>query len=150
MATRNEVYLEFGRIAELAQLFETELGTALLAHDAMERKLYIGPPKDATARVLEAIESKTLGANLKAIRSRLDVSDDLAAVFEQALEARNALMHGFFLKHGMAIHSEAGCDAMIQHINKLRPDLERAYQSASYLSQVLVDAVRLLKRVAEQ
>ena len=37
MATREEVYAKFGLTAEAAQLFETELGTILLAREGEER-----------------------------------------------------------------------------------------------------------------
>jgi len=43
MASREDVYVAFGRAAELAQLFETEVGTSLLAFDALETKSYRDP-----------------------------------------------------------------------------------------------------------
>jgi hypothetical protein len=147
VATREDVYLAFGRLAELAQLFETELGTALLGYDALERKAYIQPDPDAYRRLQDAISAKTLGATLKAIRSQFDVQGDLGELFDRALTARNALTHGFFLHHGMAIHSDAGRDAMMKHLDELRASLEPAYQAAGNLAQILLSAMRLLKKV---
>jgi hypothetical protein len=145
MASRDDVYLAYGQLAELAQLLEVELGTALLAHDALKRKWYISPGADAARRLLEAIERHTLGQTLSAIRSRLDIKDDLSAIFDQALQARNVLMHSFFPKHGLAIDTDSGRDAMIRHLNDLRPCLEQAYRSAGYLSQLLIQAFSVLK-----
>jgi hypothetical protein len=150
MATADEVYLAFGRIAELCQLFETDLGTALLAHEALEGKAYIKQDPEAARRAMDKLDKNTLGATLKAIRSRFDVNDDLADIFERALAARNTLMHGFFLSHGTAIHSDAGRDAMLQHIQELRPPLEHAYQAASYLTHIMMAALKLLKKVHAQ
>jgi hypothetical protein len=58
MATRDQVYLSFGQLAELCQLFETELGTALLAHDALTMKAYLQPNPDALQRLEEALARK--------------------------------------------------------------------------------------------
>lgn len=149
MVTREDVYLGFGRLAELAQLLETELGTAILAHDAIERKMYVQADVDAAKRLLEAIEKKTLGASLSAIRSRFNITDELSSLFDRALQTRNLLMHRFFLHHGLAIETDSGRHAMLRHMDKLRPHLEIAYQAAGYLAQILLDAVRLLKKVHE-
>jgi hypothetical protein len=50
MATREAVYVAFGRAAEVAQLLETEIGTALLALDALETERW-APHRSAPLNV---------------------------------------------------------------------------------------------------
>lgn len=147
MPTRDDIYLEFGRLAELCQLFETELGTALLAHDAIETKAYVRQNPDAVRRLIDEIGRKTLGRTLKMICSQFEVKSDLSHIYNRALNARNILMHGFFLYHGSAIESVTGRKKIIKHMKELRYPLEIAYQSASMFSQILMDALLLLKKV---
>ena len=52
VATREDVYCAFGRAYELAQLFETELGTALMAFDGLKNKRYADPDPIASRRAL--------------------------------------------------------------------------------------------------
>lgn len=150
MATRDQVYLSFGQLAELSQLFETELGTALLAHDALTMKAYLQPNPNALQRLEEALAKKTLGATLKALRSRLDVKDDLSEIFDLALAARNKLAHGFFLEHGLAIESDGGRDDIVKHLDELRRPLKVGYHTAGALSQTLLTALQLLKKTHAQ
>jgi hypothetical protein len=145
VATRDDVYREFGRASELAQLFETELGTALLALNGLKSKRYADPDPSASRQALEEIESRTLGATLKAMRRHIEVTGELEECFTAALEARNSLAHGFFLLHGMRIDSEAGCAVMLEHIRQLREPMERAYASANLLTHTLFSALKLLR-----
>jgi hypothetical protein len=123
--------------------------STLLAYDAIERKMYIQADVDTAKRLLEAIEKKTLGASLSAIQSRFNIKDDLSSLFDRALQTRNLVMHRFFLHHGLAIETDSGRDDMLQHMDELRPHLGIGYQAAGYLAQILLDAVRLLKKVHE-
>ena len=63
MATQEGVYPDAGRALEAANLLETELGTCLLALDALERGSHIKPDDDAYLRLREAIDSKTLASH---------------------------------------------------------------------------------------
>lgn len=96
MASREEVYVEFGRAAEVAQLLETEIGTALLALDALETKSFISPNADAYTRLRDAIDGKTLGAAIKQMGKFIELENDLGAVLSRALESRNLLTHRFY------------------------------------------------------
>jgi hypothetical protein len=146
MATREAVYQAAGKALELAQLLETEIGTSLLALDALETKSFLRPDADAYTRLRDAIDGQTLGRSLKQIKSRLNLDDNLEDVFADALESRNFLAHRFYAQHGTRIFEPAGCDHMIAHIDKLREKLMRAYNSAQGISELLTNAVHLLAK----
>ncbi len=55
------MWREFGRAAELGQLNETELGTALLAHEAIKAGAHKMPVWDAARDTLDNISRNTLG-----------------------------------------------------------------------------------------
>lgn len=134
MASRDDVYREFGLTAELAQLFETELGNYLLAHEGLKARAFLLDVWNDGPTVLERIDSMTLGQALRSVRSRLDLPDDLSTVFALALDARNKLSHGFYLRHGMDIFSSDGCDRMIEELITLREQLQPAYELAGLMA----------------
>lgn len=103
MATRDEVYAKFGLTAEAAQLFETELGTILLAREGEERGWHLQADPEKAAEFYEKLNRKTLGQLLRWLREYLDLDEKVAASFELALEARNRLNHGFFERHNFGI-----------------------------------------------
>ncbi len=148
MATREVVYREFGRAAEVAQLLETELGTALLALDALDKKTFLQPDPDAYIRLRHAIDKQTLGRSVEQIRKRLGLKDDhLDRLFEQALDTRNLLSHRFYPEHGLAIQTAGGRKKMVKHLDAIHTELVDAYLAAQYLSGLLVAAIKLLKKV---
>jgi hypothetical protein len=147
MATREVVYREFGKAAEIAQLLETELGTALLALDALETKSFLRPGADAYLRLRDAIDKQTLGHSIKQIRKRLSLTEDLGGLFQRALETRNLLTHRFYPQHGLAILDVEGRKKMVIHLVESQAELNRAYLAAQHFSELLVNAVKLLKKV---
>ena len=149
MATRDELYVEVGRALELAQLFETELGTALLALDALETKSYLNPQADAYLRLRNSIESQMLGRSLKQIKGKLELNEDLETLFQAALDSRNTLAHHFFPKHGLKIIEAEGRDKMIARAREIQSKLQRAYSVAQHISELLVKGLFLLKKTHE-
>ncbi|MFV0444314.1 MAG: hypothetical protein ACK5Q5_12160, partial [Planctomycetaceae bacterium] len=91
MATRDELYAEFGITAEAAQLFETELGTLLLGIRALEHGWLFRPAPIEARRILDKIEAHTLGRLLGVIRSRISFDEGTADCFNSALATRNRL-----------------------------------------------------------
>ena len=146
MATVEEVYHDAGRALEAANLLETELGTCLLALDALETGSFANPDADAYLRLREAIDSNTLGRSIRVIKDKLHITDNVDAVLQDALEARNFLAHRFFPHHGMKIHDPAGRDEMVAHIDRLRDAIWPAYTAAGIWSSLLVTAVKTLVR----
>ena len=130
MASRAEVYAKFGLTAEAAQLFETELGTILLAREGEERGWHLkANPKEA-AEFYEQLNRRTLGQILATLREYIDLDEQVTQSFEIALKARNRLNHGFFERHNFAIYSEAGRNAMIVELETMHSQLVEAYQIA--------------------
>ena len=142
MATREEVYAKFGLTAEAAQLFETELGTMLLAREGEERGWHLKANPEEAAEFYEKLNRKTLGQILTSLREYLDLDEQVAESFELALKARNRLNHGFFERHNFAIYAEAGRDAMIDELETMRSQLIEAYEIAQPAAIQLVARVQ--------
>lgn len=146
MATVEQVYHDAGRALEAASLLETELGTCLLALDALDTGSFTNPNADAYLRLRDAIDSRTLGRSIQAIKSKLHINESVDTVLQDALDARNFLAHKFFPHHGLKIHDPAGRDEMVAHIDRLRDAIWPAYTMAGTWSSLLVTAVQVLAR----
>ena len=143
--TRDDVYREYGKAAQLAQLIETELGTLLFAHEGIQQRAYVLESWEAGRGVLAAIDKHTLGKSLHDIKDRYNLLGDIEPVFDTALVARNYLAHDFFRKHGVEISSEPGCEAMVADLQRLQAELQVAYRLARDMAEYLVqEAERLV------
>ena len=142
MASRETVYQCFGRAAELSQLLEMEVGTSLLALDALESRRFLAIDPDAYLRLRTAIESQTLGQALRRMRERLKLIDDLELVLVDALRFRLRLAHRFFPEHGLSMLTEDGRLIMVSELMEICDTLQRAYSVASNVSFALVSSLR--------
>jgi hypothetical protein len=147
MASRETVHEHFGRAAQFAQLLEMEIGTALLAIDALETQSFLSPNADAYRRLKEAIDRQTLGRSLNQIKSQLQLTDDIESQFVSALERRNTLTHRFYVSHGLKFLDEAGRDTMVLELQSISSELNRAWLSAQRISETLVRGVHMLSRL---
>ncbi|WP_036041563.1 hypothetical protein [Bradyrhizobium yuanmingense] len=146
MASRERVYEEAGRLLELANLLETELGTALIALDALDTGSFLNPDADAYTRLVAAIEGRTLGASLHAIKKRLSITGDLEALFDDALKARNFMAHRLFPHYGLKLLDDGGRDNMVEHMESLHKTIWRAYTAAQHMAGLLVTSVQALAK----
>lgn len=144
VASRETVYEQFGRAAQTAQLLETDIGTALLALDALETKSYFNPSADAYLRLRSEIDGQTLGRSMRRIRERLALNEDIESQFAHALEIRNTLIHRFYVKHGLAFLEPEGRDTMLAQLKDISAALDRAHFSAQNIAGLLVNAVLVL------
>lgn len=149
MATREDVYTAVGSALEKAQLLEHELGTTLLAFDALETKSFLAPDPSAYLRLSKAIESKTLGGLLKQIKAQFSLHEDIESIYELALDQRNHLAHEFYPKHGVDILSPEGRDRMAAHAQRIHVDIDAAYQLSQHVSQLLVGQVLAFKKARQ-
>jgi hypothetical protein len=140
MVTREDVYAKFGLTAEAAQLFETELGTMLLAREGEERGWHFNADPQA-AKFYEELNRKTLGEILKSLKEYLDLDDEVAELFKEALGARNSLNHGFFERHDFAIYSDVGRAAMMVDLETMHVRLAAAYDVAQPAALQLVGRI---------
>lgn len=145
MATREDVYAKFGLTAEVAQLFETELGTLLLAREGEEREWHLKASPEKAAEFYEKLNRMTLGQILAKLRDCLDFDGRVARSFEIALNARNCLNHGFFERHNFAIFDDAGRTAMIDELEKMHSELVDAYEIAQPAASQLVARIQAVR-----
>jgi hypothetical protein len=125
LASREEVYCKFGIAAEAAQLFETDLGTLLLAVKGLDNGWHVHPNPKSARKVADQIDACTLGALLARLKERIVVDEQLEATFSSGLKARNRLMHEFFERHNFKIQSEDGRDLMIADLEGLHEESTR-------------------------
>lgn len=141
MATRDDVYAKFGITAEAAQLFETELGSLLLSAHGMKNGWHVAPDAARATVILETIDRSTLGRLLNDLKQHVQLSDDLVNRFDSALRARNRLNHGFFERHNFKIETDEGRAEMYADLEALHIELFNAWQIASAMTRLAVDAV---------
>jgi hypothetical protein len=142
MADRHELYAKYGIAAEAAQLFETELGTLLLALRGLENDWHVVPDGAAARKVLDSIDRSTLGRVLNDLKRHIAIEGDLEQRFSSALKARNRLMHGFFERHNFKIQNEGGRKEMIADLDGLHGELFNAWRAAGNLTTIISAVVR--------
>jgi cytochrome c556 len=145
MATRDELYAKFGITAEASQLFETELGTLLLAVSAIENGWHVTPDPVSARKTLDQIEAHTLGRLLGVLKGKVPFDEHLAERFDSALKARNRLNHGFYEKHNFKIQTDEGRDLMIADLEKLHEELFQVWRMASSLTAAMAELVAKLR-----
>ncbi|TDH39226.1 hypothetical protein E2A64_09210 [Pseudohoeflea suaedae] len=141
MVERHELYAKFGITAEAAQLFETELGTLVLALEGLKNDWHTSPDPNTARKVLDRIDRSTLGRTLVDLRQYITFEANLEKCFSSALKSRNLLMHGFFERHSFKIQTDAGRREMIADLKNLHEELFVAWQAASKLTAILMAAI---------
>lgn len=145
MATREALYAKFGITAEAAQLFETELGTLLLAAQGLRHGWAAKPDGKHARSVLDGINRSTLGGLITTLKKHVEFSDDLEERFASALQARNKLNHGFFERHNFRIQTEEGRDVMMADLEALHKELFNAWRLASAMTALAMQAIERAK-----
>lgn len=144
MTTREELYAKFGMTAEAAQLFETELETLLFGLRAIEQGWHVNPDPAEARRVLDHLDTHTLGRLLGALRDRVSFDESTLSCFTAALDARNRLNHGFFERHNFNIQTAQGREVMLADLERLHDTLSVAWQRASALTDTVVKLINRL------
>ena len=139
MASRVDVYAKFGETAEAAQLFETALGTVLLAAKGHHEGWFDGQKPEKAGAFRQKVDRSTLGSLLKACKRELSFGGGGGyEQFNRGLLARNQLFHGFFEKHGVGIQSEVGRAVMIEDLESLHEELFRCWRVAEGITVALL------------
>ncbi len=146
MATRTEVYSKFGQAAEAAQLLETELTTILLALEGLDKGWHLDPSPLEGGHFLAKLGSKTMGRLIGQLKKQLDVEESELLYLRGALAARNRLMHGFYEQHNFRIQTPDGRDIMLKDLEEIHQALFEAWQTSQLLSEILLGALKLLKK----
>jgi hypothetical protein len=146
VASRDDLYCKFGITAEAAQLFETELGSLLLAAQGAKKGWHVQPDPERGRKLLDEIDRHTLGQALSSVKSVVKIDDYSINSFAGALKARNRLMHGFFERHAFKIQTDEGRDEMIADLELLHAELFRAYQLASAMTHIALEFILEAKK----
>ncbi|MGR3370269.1 MAG: hypothetical protein ACU0CC_01180 [Sagittula sp.] len=138
VASRSELYEKFGVTAEAAQLFETAIGTIVLAARGHNRGWFQKTDPDAAAATMAEIDALTLGRSLGELDKELKIGDGtVLAIFRRGLKSRNLLFHGFFERHNFKIQTSVGRDEMMSDLEDLHEDLFSCWQLAEAVSTSL-------------
>lgn len=137
MPERHELYAKFGVAAEVAQLFETELGTLLLMQRALSKGWHVVPDGEAARVRLEEIDRMTLGRMLRELEKHVEVAAEVKDIFSVGLDARNRLTHGFFEGHNYAIQTENGREKMGHALEDIHGKIFRAWRTASDITRLV-------------
>ncbi len=134
-----ELYFEFGRTTEMAQVMEVEAGNLALAFVT----IWIDPAQITEEQrkflhsLIDDVNKRTFGNLVKQIRSIGQMDDSIVEIVEQALEKRNYLIHRFFRSHNFAIHSEEGRKTMRAEISEIYRILNLAHTVLSGMTSTL-------------
>lgn len=131
MHNRETVYLEFGRLSELMQLIEIEIGNILLEHSIPDlENIEISNRK----KLLENVNSKTLGRLIKELGKKDIKFGQIEKELTDVLSKRNYIAHHFFRTHNLRINSESGCGVMIKELKDIHKKMLDLYREILLIS----------------
>jgi hypothetical protein len=131
-----EVYYEFGRAAEMAQVMETEAGNLALVYSTM----LVGTSKITDEQreffraLLQDVNTRTFGNLFRQVQRMGQIDDGIIATVNDALEKRNYLTHKFFRRHNFAIHSVEGRRTMLADLREIQGALSLAHATLSAMT----------------
>ena len=133
------LYTEFGRTAEMAQVMEVEAGNLALTFVslAFDPETITDDERRFFRAVAEDVNRRTFGYLLKEIRKIGNIDEEIESSINMALEKRNYLVHGFFRTHNLGIHSKEGREAMRRELQEIYEALSRAHTILSLMTDTL-------------
>lgn len=136
--TEHEVFRDFGFAAFSAQMLEASIVTILLAAE-YAGKIEIKKPKKRMDTESEIyLSERTLG-QLVAILKEGGIGEPLIEQIDDALKARNYLMHHFFVWNAENYQSEEGRGAMLKELQQLRYRIGRSQIAFSQIREQFVE-----------
>ena len=137
--TLRDLYFEFGRAVEMAQVMEVEAGNLALSFAALEiDKAKVTKDQRRQFQALVAdVNKRTFGNLMRQIRKAAKVDENIEKIVNEALERRNHLIHHFFRYHNFAIHSEEGRAVMRAEIGTIQESLVLAHTVLSGMTKTL-------------
>ncbi len=132
-----QLYFEFGRAAEMAQLMELEAGNFALscASLAFDPKSITLEERQIFQSVIDDVNRRTFGNLLKQIRKVSSVSEEIERTINDALEKRNYLFHRFFPHHNK------------DGRKKMREELNDIYQTFSLAHTTLLGMTQTFSEI---
>lgn len=124
-----DLYMEYGLVAEIAQVMEVEAGNLALtfATLAFNPATITHEERQIIQDLIKDVNARTFGDLLKQIRKFGKISEEIKSSVNEALVKRNYLIHKFFRTHNFAIHSEQGRDTMRAELQEISKVLRRAH-----------------------
>ena len=92
------------------------------------------------------MQRRTMGQLFRAVRDRVPVPDALDAELANALDARNRLIHGFFIRRKNDYESEYGRREMIAELRKTAEILKSTNQT---VARIVLTLSEILQEVAD-
>jgi hypothetical protein len=131
-----DLYYEFGRAAEMAQVMETEAGNLALVYATMlvDTSKITDEQREFFRALLEDVNARTFGNLFRQIQKMGQIDDSIMATVKDALEKRNYLTHRFFRKHNFAIHSVEGRKTMLADLREIQGSLSLAHATLSAMT----------------
>ena len=134
-----ELYFEFGRAAEMAQVMETEAGNLALVYASMlfNASKITDEQRGFFRALVRDVNRRTFGNLFREIRKLGEIDAKILDAVNDALERRNYLTHGFFRKHNFDIYSVDGRKAMMAELREIQGSLDLAHAMLSAMTESL-------------
>jgi len=126
MATRDDVFVAFGKLALKCQMLEHGLVALNMFVQSM---VYWGEGRLESEGVSSKLSQKrksTLGVAANDLHKILDLPE-LKDTLDKAVTARNHLQHDFFQSFSFDFQSNTECVDMLQRLSELRGPIDTAY-----------------------
>jgi hypothetical protein len=144
-----DVFQEFGKAAYLAQIMEYDI-ISLWMLDAVTQGVTL--TRADLMMFQKDWGKKTFGQLLNPLQKSNLISDEIKNFLEQLREARNTLVHGFFLATAADLQSSAGRERIVaglQHRIELFREGKRFFGTmlTTYLKDFGVDAEEIRRQI---
>lgn len=135
----NELYTHFGIASEKAQVLELEAGNVVISFITLfvDTKSITNEEKKEYKRLIDDVDSKTLGNLLRKIKSIVHFDSTSENIINEALNKRNYLIHRFFKTHNFAIYSENGQNKMINELKEISKHFDTAHNHLQTISRLM-------------
>lgn len=125
-----KVYAEAGLALRWAQLFEAEIVTVLLVYGVSRQQFRV---RSEAEDFIRTTEKRPLSQLLRAILKRVKFEPDVTPTFEEAISARNSLVHRFFWDRSDTFAEETDHSKLLAELRELTQLFFSAYKFAEML-----------------
>ena len=129
------VYAEAGLALRWAQLFEAEIVTVLLVYGVSRQRFQV---RSEAEDFIRKAEKRPLSQLLREILTRVKFEPDVTPTFEEALAARNSLVHRFFWDRSEIFAKDADHLKLFGELRELTQLFFTAYKFAEMLRDLYV------------
>jgi len=138
--TEHEVFRDFGFAAFTAQMLESSLVTILLAAEDSGRIEIKKPKKRKDIESEIFLSERTLGQLIHFLKEG-GIDEQLTELIDDALKARNYLMHHFFAWNVENYQSDKGRGTMLAELQQLRFRIGRSQMAFSQIREQLFEKI---------